>query len=151
MIDAHHDDVMVSGHVVTFEGDMSDCGAVREAAAVEPDHDRLLCVSIKRWGCDVQVQAIFAFGPEAMGDSQLKVRNRILQQRADMSVSHSCTNTFPRFRWDRHVEATGPSIPNAPEVEHIIIIEATKLTLPCLNNHGISSRSKIVLHSIVLL
>ena len=96
MIDRYCHNIPVLTQMVALISDMLDCGPGRKSAAVQPHHNRLLCLWIQALRPNVQILAVFILRPVAMTDKQFIAWRIQMQQRTHISECQRVADSFPR-------------------------------------------------------
>ena len=129
VVNGDEHDAVVFREAVAFIGHVLDGGTGRIAAAVEPDHDRLLCRRVNRIRPHIQVLAMLRLRPEAVRADNLLARHGRHKNRADQSVGQRVLHAFPRIRLFRHLEAFRLGVLDAEEIENAVVDIAADLSL----------------------
>ena len=104
-------------------------GAVREAAAVHPDHDRLLHRRREVLGPDVQILAVLVRDPVAMRKHEfVGADGGLLRARADRAPDLRVLDAVPRPNRLGQSEALGFRVADAEEGEGLALPEAADLS-----------------------
>ena len=105
MVQRNNHNISVFRQSVAFIRDLFYGGAVRESAAMEPHHNRLLRRSIQAGCPDVQILAIFVGGPEAMGNIDLSLGRGCAVYRTDVSIVRGILHALPGLHRGWHLPA----------------------------------------------
>ena len=128
MVERDHDHILRFGQLFPVIRIVLNPGACGIPAAMEPHHDRTLCVLIQALRPDVQVLAVLMLGIEDMRHGKLVMRDRRCDFRADKPVDDGIPDAFPCFFRFRHMEAPCVRVPDAPENVRVLRFHAPELS-----------------------